>query len=150
MVGGRSPVMSCRRFTVPRTQGGHWPHDSRSKKRAIDSTIEPGKDPSHAAFRLPGQSLTFVDGGGGTQNALNMTGNWALEPCKTDGTTCSAGSDCCGGFCEKKEGEPAGSCKSAPPPCSAEGDKCSSDAACCGKAEGTRCLGGFCAQKPPA
>lgn len=117
---------------------------------AIDSTIEPGKDPSHAAFHLPGQSLTFTDGAGTTQNALNMSGSWALEPCKTDGVTCSAGSDCCGGFCERKEGESAGTCKSAPPPCSAEGDKCSTDADCCGKAEGARCLGGFCAQKPPA
>lgn len=117
---------------------------------AIDATVEPGKDPSHAAFRLPGQSLTFVNGTGGSENALNMSGSWALEPCKSDGITCSAGSDCCGGFCERTEGAPTGTCKSAPPPCSAEGDKCSADADCCGKAEGTRCLGGFCAQKPPA
>jgi len=117
---------------------------------AIDTEITPGKDPSHAAFHLPGQSLTFKDSGGTTQNALNMSGYWALEPCKTDGVTCSAGSDCCGGFCERKEGEATGTCKSAPPPCAAEGDKCTKDDDCCGKAEGTKCIGGFCSQKPPA
>lgn len=117
---------------------------------AIDTAIEPGKDPSHAAFRLPGQALTFVDGEGKPQNSLNMTGHWALEPCKTDGLTCAAGSDCCGGFCEKKAGESTGSCKSAPPPCSSEGDKCGKDDDCCGKADGARCIGGFCSQKPPA
>ena len=117
---------------------------------AIDTTATPGKDPSHAAFRLPGQALTFKDGAGNVQNSLNMSGFWALEPCKTDGITCSAGSDCCGGFCEKKEGEAAGTCKSVPPPCSAEGDKCSKDDDCCGKGEGARCVGGFCSQRPPA
>jgi hypothetical protein len=117
---------------------------------AIDMTVTPGKDPSHAAFRLPGQALTFKDGAGASQNSLNMSGYWALEPCKTDGVTCTAGSDCCGGFCEKKEGEATGTCKSVPPPCSAEGDKCSKDDDCCGKGEGARCVGGFCSQKPPA
>lgn len=117
---------------------------------AIDTTVTPGKDPSHAAFRLPGQALTYKDAAGNPQNSLNMSGNWALEPCKTDGITCSAGSDCCGGFCEKKEGEAAGTCKSVPPPCSSEGDKCSKDDDCCSKGEGARCVGGFCSQRPPA
>ncbi len=117
---------------------------------AIDTTVTPGKDPSHAAFRLPGQALTFKDVAGVSQNSLNMSGFWALEPCKTDGVTCAAGSDCCGGFCEKKEGETAGTCKSVPPPCSAEGDKCSKDDDCCGKGEGARCIGGFCSQRPPS
>jgi len=117
---------------------------------AIDPTVTPGKDPSHAAFRLPGQSLTFVDGSGTTQNALNMRGFWALEPCKTDLSTCTAGSDCCGGFCDKKEGATTGTCQSAPPPCSIDGDKCKVDSDCCGKSLGSRCLGGFCSEKPPA
>jgi hypothetical protein len=144
-------------FTTRRTYGNFYEGslaDPTQVKQlwvvAIDTEVTPGKDPSHAPFHLPGQSLTFKDGGGTTQNALNMTGNWALEPCKTDGVTCSAGSDCCGGFCEKKEGEATGSCKSAPPPCAAEGDKCASDGDCCGTAEGSKCIGGFCSQKPPA
>jgi hypothetical protein len=116
---------------------------------AIDPTAPPGTDPSFSAFRLPGQALTFTDGGA-TQNALNMRGFWALEPCKTDLGECSAGSDCCGGFCDKKEGSATGTCRSAPPVCSADGDKCATDADCCGKGDGARCLGGFCSQKPPA
>lgn len=116
---------------------------------AIDTTVGPGKDPSHAAFRLPGQALTFGDGAA-KQNSLNMSGYWALSPCQTDGISCEAGSDCCGGFCEKKEGEAKGTCKSAPPPCSAEGDKCSKDDDCCGKGDGARCIGGFCSQRPPS
>lgn len=144
-------------FTSRRTYGnqfqGALADPSQVKQlwvAAIDPTVTPGKDPSHAAFRLPGQSLTFVDGGGSTQNALNMRGFWALEPCKSDGLTCGAGSDCCGGFCEKKDGSDVGMCRSVPPPCSAEGDKCSSDGDCCGKASGAKCIGGFCSQKPPA
>jgi hypothetical protein len=144
-------------FTSRRTYGNAYqgtlaepPQVKQLWVAAIDTTVTPGKDPSHAAFRLPGQSLTFVDGGGTTQNALNMRGFWALEPCKSDGTTCMSGSDCCGGFCEKKAGDEAGSCKSAPPPCSSEGDKCKSDDDCCGKADGAKCLGGFCSQKPPS
>jgi len=144
-------------FTTRRTYGnlyeGSLADPTQVKQlwvAAIDTEITPGKDPSHAAFHLPGQSLTFKDGSGVTQNALNMTGYWALEPCKTDGVTCSAGSDCCGGFCERKEGEATGTCKSAPPPCAAEGDKCTTDGDCCGKADGSKCIGGFCSQKPPA
>jgi hypothetical protein len=144
-------------FTTRRTYGNIYqgslaepPQVKQLWVVAIDTEITPGKDPSHAAFHLPGQALTFKDGGGTEQNSLNMSGYWALEPCKTDGVTCSAGSDCCGGFCEKKEGEATGTCKSAPPPCAAEGDKCTSDGDCCGKGEGSKCIGGFCSQKPPA
>ncbi len=39
---------------------------------AIDQNPVPGKDPSHPAFRLPGQAL----------DTLNMRGYWALDPCK--------------------------------------------------------------------
>lgn len=144
-------------FTTRRTYGNIYegslaeaPQVKQLWVAAIDIDVVPGKDPSHAAFHLPGQALTFKDGAGATQNSLNMSGYWALEPCKTDGVTCSAGSDCCGGFCERKEGEATGTCKSAPPPCAAEGDKCTSDGDCCGKAEGSKCIGGFCSQKPPA
>jgi hypothetical protein len=114
---------------------------------AIDSTVTPGKDPSHAAFRLPGQALTY---GAPPRNSLNMSGYWALSPCVADGTSCEAGSDCCGGFCEKKEGASTGSCKSTGGTCSAEGDRCNTADDCCGKGEGSRCIGGYCAQRPPS
>ncbi|MGZ5967100.1 MAG: hypothetical protein ACXWP4_05495, partial [Polyangiales bacterium] len=143
-------------FTSRRTYGNMYQGDLATPAQvkqlwvaAIDPAAPPGTDPSHSAFRLPGQALTFNDGST-TQNALNMRGFWALEPCKTDLGECSAGSDCCGGFCDKKEGSATGTCQSAPPVCSADGDKCKTDADCCGKADGARCLGGFCSQKPPA
>ncbi|MBK7397088.1 MAG: hypothetical protein IPJ34_12490 [Myxococcales bacterium] len=140
-------------FTTRRSYGnaydGVGPTDPTNVKQlwvaAIDTTITPGKDPSHAAFRLPGQALTYTGG-----NSLNMSGFWALEPCKSDGTTCSAGSDCCGGFCEKKAGAATGTCTPTKPACSADGDKCDKDDDCCNKGVGARCLGGFCAEKPPA
>jgi hypothetical protein len=143
-------------FTSRRTYGNMYQGDLATPAQvkqlwvaAIDPTAPEGTDPSHSAFRLPGQALTFTDGGS-TQNALNMRGFWALEPCKTDLGECSAGSDCCGGFCDKKEGSATGTCQSAPPVCSADGDKCKTDEDCCGKGDGARCLGGFCSQKPPA
>lgn len=140
-------------FTTRRSYGnayeGVGPTDAPNVKQlwvaAIDTTVTPGKDPSHAAFRLPGQALTFSGG-----NSLNMSGFWALEPCKTDGVTCSAGSDCCGGFCEKAAGAATGKCTPTKPACSADGDKCDKDEDCCNKGLGARCLGGFCAEKPPA
>ena len=108
---------------------------------AIDATPTPGKDPSHAAFRLPGQALTFVDGSGATESSLNMRGFWALEPCKTDTSACGTGSECCGGYCED------GRCKSAPPPCSTEGDKCATAADCCDKS--LSCINKVCSLPAP-
>lgn len=56
---------------------------------AIDQNPQPGKDPSHAAFVLPGQDLT----------SLNMRGFWALESCRAEGQGCSGGAvECCGGL----------------------------------------------------
>ena len=57
---------------------------------AIDASPQAGKDPSHPAFWLPGQD---------TGNN-NMRGEWALNPCKQTGNTCSSGYDCCTGFCQ--------------------------------------------------
>ena len=103
---------------------------------AIDSNIEPGKDPSHPAFWLPGQEL----------NNSNMRGEWALAPCKEIGEGCNAGFDCCGGFCyAAEEGQPP-TCNNMPDTCSHQGDACEVDAACC-EGEGT-CIGGFCAIMP--
>ena len=103
---------------------------------AIDANIEPGKDPSHPAFWLPGQEL----------NNSNMRGEWALAPCKQIGEGCNAGFDCCGGFCyPPAEGEMP-TCNDTPDTCSHLGDSCEVDAACC-EGEGS-CIGGFCAIMP--
>ena len=108
---------------------------------AIEQKPAAGKDPSHAAFRLPGQALTFADASGASQNSLNMRGFWALDPCKSDGGACGTGSECCGGYCEDA------TCKSAPPPCSTDGDHCNKDSDCC---DGTlTCINHVCSQPPP-
>jgi hypothetical protein len=99
---------------------------------AVDANIQPGVDPSHPAFWLPGQEL----------NNSNMRGEWALSPCKQLGEGCNAGFDCCDGFCY---GEPA-VCADKPDLCSHIGDSCDTDADCCIE-EGT-CIGGFCSIMP--
>ncbi|MGH7437681.1 MAG: hypothetical protein ACRENE_18540 [Polyangiaceae bacterium] len=90
-------------------------------------------DISHPAFLLPGQELT----------SGNIRAFAALAPCLKNGPTsaCTAGLDCCGGFCTN------GTC-GPPPMCSAINDKCSATQPCCA-ATGVTCLGGYCAVPPP-
>jgi hypothetical protein len=104
---------------------------------AIDNNPQPGKDPSHPAFWLPGQDLSTV----------NMNGYWALEPCHQTGTSCDEGFECCTGFCQADSN---GNFACVPPPggCSKIGDKCSGDGDCC-NAGATKCVGGFCAPAQP-
>jgi hypothetical protein len=100
---------------------------------AINLNPKPGEDPSHPAFWLPGQEL----------NNQNMRGAWALSPCKADGLSCSAGFDCCDGFCY---GQPA-ICHDQPlDNCSQVTEKCDNDADCCGNTNS--CIGGFCSLVP--
>jgi hypothetical protein len=89
-------------------------------------------DPSHPAFYLPGQEL--ISG--------NIRAFATLTPCKSDGTTCTSGLDCCGGFCV------GGMCKTAPPPCSQIEDKCATAADCCATTPPLVCIGGHCAAPP--
>lgn len=103
---------------------------------AIDANVEPGKDPSHPAFWLPGQEI----------NNSNMRGEWALAPCKQIGEGCNAGFDCCGGFCYPPAEGQMPTCNDTPDTCSHLGDSCEVDAACC-DGEGT-CIGGFCSIMP--
>jgi hypothetical protein len=108
---------------------------------AVDVNPEPGKDPSHPAFWLPGQDLATI----------NMSGYWALEPCKQNGLDCNDGYECCTGFC-RDQGD--GTFKCVPPPtneCSKTGEKCSTVADCCPQpGSKIECIGGFCALKGPA
>jgi hypothetical protein len=90
-------------------------------------------DPSHPAFYVPGQEW-------GTGNHRAFT---ALDPCRDSGAGCSAGLDCCSGFCtngvcETPDMPPPGE----PPRCSQTDEACSTDADCC--TNGDQCLGGFC------
>ena len=104
---------------------------------AIDVNPQPGVDPSHPAFRLPGQA----------GDSLNLRGFCALDPCKSDGQGCGDGSECCGGFCSSSSDAGAPVCSSTPPACSRDGDRCSADADCC--TSGARCIANACSAPPP-
>jgi hypothetical protein len=104
---------------------------------AIDQNPQPGKDPSHPAFLLPGQDLT----------TLNMRGYWALDPCKGDGEGCQTGTDCCGGYCDDGGDAGAPVCKSQSSGCSNAGDHCDASADCCDKS--ATCINHVCSEAPP-
>ncbi len=103
---------------------------------AIDANVQPGVDPSHPAFWLPGQEL----------GNSNMRGEWSLSPCKQIGEGCNAGFDCCDGFCYPPEEGQMPTCNDMPDECSGIGDACEVNADCC--APNAECLGGFCSIKP--
>lgn len=100
---------------------------------AVDLTQAAGMDLSHPAFYLPAQELL----------AGNARGFWALDPCKNDGSTCTSGDQCCGGYCETS-GSGGLVCSSTPPDnnCSAVGDKCTTATDCCDPTN--QCINGFC------
>ncbi|MFT3774530.1 MAG: hypothetical protein QM820_54935 [Minicystis sp.] len=140
-VGGYTWVV----FVSPRDYGNRMQSSTdatiQNRKQlwvaAIDNNPQPGQDPSHPAFWLPGQDLSTI----------NMSGYWALEPCHQTGTSCDQGFECCTGFCQS---DGMGSLTCVPPPggCSKIGDKCATDGDCCG-APATKCVGGFCAPGQP-
>lgn len=101
---------------------------------AIDANPQAGKDPSHPAFWLPGQQ---------TDNN-NMRGEWALDPCKQVGESCTSGFDCCNGYC-RSDGDGGFACTDQIPTCSQIGEACKTASDCCDPS--AVCIGGFCAQK---
>ncbi len=142
-VGGYTWVV----FFTPRDYGNRMEstatsnptYDNRKQLwvAAIDNDPKPGKDPSHPAFWLPGQDLTTT----------NMSGYWALEACRGNGTSCDQGFECCTGFC-RPDGSGKLSCSPPTASCSAVGEKCAADADCC-EAPAAKCVGGFCAYGQP-
>jgi hypothetical protein len=69
-----------------------------------------------------------------------MRGFWALAACKATGAqdTCSAGFECCSGFCDR------GVCiDSGAVACKAAGEACSTDTECCNH-PAVRCVAGRC------
>jgi len=88
---------------------------------AIDLSAKPGTDPSHPAFYLPGQELL----------AGNARGYWVMDPCKPDGSACSSGDECCGGYCQQDPQTGALTCGKKQNQCSKEFDKCTTSADCC-------------------
>jgi hypothetical protein len=104
---------------------------------AVDANPTPGTDPSHPAFYLPGQELL----------AGNMRGYWAVSPCKADGSSCSTGADCCGGFCEQGDAGQLVCGKSTPNGCSQEYEACKTAADCCNTND--QCVNGRCSLPAP-
>ena len=104
---------------------------------AVDATPKPGQDPSHPAFWLPGQDI----------GNNNMRGEWALSPCKKLGDTCTAGYDCCDGFCHDDGMGKLTCSNSGGGGCSQIGEACKTGADCCDPT--AACIGGFCANSLP-
>jgi hypothetical protein len=92
----------------------------------VSSTGKYTADASHPPFYVTGQEL-------GTGNHRAFT---ALDPCHANGSTCTEGEDCCGGYCTN------GMC-GLPPTCSNTDDACSATQKCCDPT--LQCIGGFCA-----
>lgn len=124
-------------FTSHRSYGNTLPSMDNGDQNgklwvaALDLNPTPGKDGSHPAFFLDGQEY----------GADNLRGFWVLPPCKNDGNTCSAGDECCGGFCTN------GMCTTNNGGCSQTLDKCSTAADCCDTED--ECINGHCASPPP-
>jgi len=95
----------------------------------VSSTGHYTTDPSHPPFYVTGQEL-------GTGNHRAFT---ALDPCMSNGSSCTAGFQCCVGFCSDD-----GQC-GAPtvPACSNTGDMCSATQHCC--TSSNACIAGYCA-----
>jgi hypothetical protein len=88
-------------------------------------------DPSHPPFYLTGQE--DVEG--------NHRAFTALDPCHANGTACTTGIDCCGGFCTN------GLCAAPPvsgPVCAKTDESCANGTACCNTRD--HCINGFCGQ----
>lgn len=123
-------------FTSRRTYGNRLNGAASETKQlwvaAIDQNPQPGQDPSHPAFRVPGQDIS----------TWNMRGFWALEPCKQEGEPCETGSQCCNQNCNN------GICEDPDPNgCSQTGNACMVDADCCDMT--ASCINGFCSEPPP-
>ncbi|MFO0553683.1 MAG: hypothetical protein U0271_35195 [Polyangiaceae bacterium] len=139
-VGGYTWVV----FVSPRDYGNKMlsVNDATNENRkqlwvaAIDNNPQPGTDPSHPAFWLPGQDLSTI----------NMSGYWALEACHSDGASCEQGFECCSGFCQP-DGNGGFACSPPPGGCSNTGDACTTGADCCNPED--ECIGGFCALSSP-
>jgi hypothetical protein len=95
---------------------------------AFDLNAPAGSDASHPAFYLPGQELT----------AGNFRSFWVLDPCKSDGSSCGTGDECCGGHCVSGT-DGGGAVCGTPVGCSGEGDTCTTSSQCC---SGLQCVGG--------
>ena len=104
---------------------------------AIDVTGKPGTDASHPAFYLPAQELL----------AGNTRGFWVLDPCKSNGSSCESGDQCCGGYCTPSGTDGSLSCSEKPADqCAKVQEKCGTVADCCDPHN--LCVNNFCTVRP--
>jgi hypothetical protein len=128
-------------FTSHRSYGNTLPTQDNGDQNgklwvaALDIGDPAGTDSSHPAFYLDGQESA----------ADNLRGFWVRSPCQNNGTTCSAGDECCEGFCRSVGGNYQ--CVSPPMGCANEYEACTSSGNCCNSSD--LCIGGFCSQPPP-
>ncbi len=99
---------------------------------AISEDIQASGDPSQVGYWLPGQSTT----------SQNISAYWAPRPCRSEGTSCAVGSECCSGDCRAGDG---GLVCSPPPPerCRRSGETCGGTGDCC-PGEGLVCSQNVC------
>jgi hypothetical protein len=126
-------------FTSRRTYGNTLVGDPSQTKRiwaaAVDINAPAGVDPSHPAFFVAGQSQTG-----------NSRGFWALDPCKSDGSDCASGDECCSGFCNPTGDPPMFKCGPPDGECSSEFEYCDDAADCCDP--GAVCINNKCSIIP--
>lgn len=130
-------------FHSRRTYGNALTGDRAAVKQlwvaAIEQNPAPGKDPSYAAFWLPGQDAA----------TLNLRAFWALDPCKNDGDGCGSGTECCGGYCAPGADGGAAVCAPRAAGCSQNGDRCDVATDCCNAASGVTCINHVCSEPTP-
>jgi hypothetical protein len=107
---------------------------------AIRMDASPGEDPSYAPFWLPGQDT----------QTLNLRGFWALDPCKSNDTDCSDGSECCSGTCTYDSDSGTGQCRDKTGECVQDGNACEKTEDCCNASGNIACIAGICTSKGPA
>ena len=118
---------------LPSKQGGDT--DGKLWVAALDLNATPGADGSHPAFYLDGQEL----------EADNLRGFWVLSPCQANGTSCTSGDECCGGFCRPSGGNGPLECVPPPGGCSNVYETRTTASNCCDSSS-NECINGRCAQ----
>jgi hypothetical protein len=103
-------------------------------RQTTEVGLEDLVDISSPPFYLDGQS-----------NSGNIRAFAALNPCKQEGTDCSAGIDCCTGYCKIAKDAAKGSCVPMKT-CSDLREKCTETKDCCPVESGQAhvCISGFC------
>jgi hypothetical protein len=137
-------------YFSPRDYGNNLAGTAGSGRRqlwitAISHHPDGTHDPSHAPYWMPGQYTTMDSADPFGQN---ITAFWAPSPCRSNGMSCDASSECCSGNCLA---DAAGHPVCMPPPmnmCRRFGQSCSADSDCC-SGMGLACINHVCDTPSP-